>query len=422
MRTLGLLLTVAGAVGSAPGKLYLTEFGRQILARTDQVVEARVVFLQPAFRGITTARLEVIDRLDGYDRAQQITLMYVDDLTAPDAFGASLRRSSVTFRRGTAKGGAKISRGDERSNRKGARRTGVRLAKGEQGIFFLRRKGVTYSLLNLIAAADPRYAAKRKRLKEVFSIEAIPALDRRVRRAKEFFFGGLAEKQDWARGNSAREVANLAKRFPESFLPADAKRLAALLRREEQRPIRFWLERALGALDPEAALAYATQAEVAERERFSDRLQRERERIDKLQVASLKAADVYTAGKTYGRAATGLVALYLEDPFAVVRERAAQTLGEFGGPSARVALRDALAKEQDGSAARAMIFALGNRKDAEAVGLIARRLEDEALEIGAIHALGRIGTRAARKALQAHRAKRTGPVGELIDGILNRGG
>ena len=68
-----------------------------------------------------------------------------------------------------------------------------------------------------------------------------------------------------------------------------------------------------------------------------------------------------------------------------------------------------------------MIFALGSRKDAEAVPIIAPRLDDVVLEMGAIHALARIGTPAARKALLAHRAKRKDSVGELIDGILKRG-
>jgi len=420
MRTLGILLAVAAVADSAPGKLYLTEFGRQVLVRTDQVIEARVVALQPPFRGITTAHLEVMERLEGYDRATRITLMYVDDLTAPDAFGASVSRSTVTFRRGREKG-TKINRGSEQSNKKGARRAGVRLAKGEHGLFFLRRKGATYSLLNLIPAADPRYKAKRERLVAIFRIEGIVALDKRAKHAKEFFLGGLSDKQDWARGNSAREIAHLAKRFPTTFSSAETKRLATLLGHEQQPPIRFWLERALKVLDPEAALAYATKAERTERNLASDRLQRERERIDRLRVPELKAADVYSAGKTYGRAATGLVALYLADPSAVVRERAAKTLGEFGGPSGRVALRDALKKEQDKNAAGAMIFALGLRKDAEAVPIIVAWLDDVALEMGAIHALARIGTPAARKALRAHRAKRKDSVGELIDGILKRG-
>ena len=99
MRALGCLLVFSCGVFAGPGRYYMTDFGRRVLARTDQIVEATVIKIQPAFRGITTARLKVLRHLSGFDQKPVILLMYVDDLTAPDAFGSTLERSSVNYER-----------------------------------------------------------------------------------------------------------------------------------------------------------------------------------------------------------------------------------------------------------------------------------------------------------------------------------
>ncbi|MHC4941144.1 MAG: HEAT repeat domain-containing protein [Planctomycetota bacterium] len=414
LRALACILVGTAAVSASPGKHYLTEFGRRILARADQVVEASVSSVQPAFRGITTARLKVIRRLDGFDRKTELVVMYVDDLTAPDAFGARLERSKVAFRK---KGATKDTKDEQKGEIKGGR-TGVRLARGETGLFFLARKGATYSMMNLIPAADPLYKAKRARLDEIFKIEGVPALDLRVKRAKAIFLDSLGSKNDWLRGNSAREVLVLAARYPDVFTRPEAERLVRLMRDEKQPPIRAALERTVRILDPDAALAFAQRAEEAERKKFGERLARERERIDKLKVPELKATDIYRVGRIMGRAATGLVALYLDDEEALVRERAAQTLAEFGGPSCRVALRDALEDEKNPAVAGAMIFALGAQADPDAVGLLGKRLADPKLERTTIHALARIGTVAAREALAKHKVVASAPVAELIGTLL----
>ena len=413
-----LLVTSASA---APRKWYLTDLGRRVLAKTDQIVEARVVAVRDAFRGITTAHLQVLERFDGFDRSKVIVLMYVDDLTAPDAFAAKLQRSTVKYsptRRSGDKPKASNKNEEKAKGIKAGRRRGVRLAVGEEGLFFLRRKGASYQLLNLIQRADPLYKAKRERLAAIIKLENVPAAHLRTRRAKELFFATIADKDVWVRGNSSREVASLARQFPSLFNEAEKKRLVTLLKAERERPIQRSLELAVRALDPSAALAFAADAERKDRERFSERLRRERERIDKLKLPAIKASDIYRTGRNFGRAATGLVALYLVDPEAIVRERAAQTLAEFGGPSCRVALRDALSKETDVNVAGALVYACGFKRDPEAVALIAARLDDVKLEANAINALGRIGTREAHAALRKHRKKSTGAIAELIDSLL----
>ena len=54
-RTLITLLLLTGIGQAAPGRHYLTDFGRRVLARTDLIVDARVGSVQATFRGITTA-------------------------------------------------------------------------------------------------------------------------------------------------------------------------------------------------------------------------------------------------------------------------------------------------------------------------------------------------------------------------------
>jgi hypothetical protein len=415
LRALACILVGAAAASATPGKHYLTEFGRRILARSDQVVEASVTGVQPAFRGITTARLKVIRRLDGFDRNAELVVMYVDDLTAPDAFGSTLQRSRVAFRK---KGAPTTDTKDKQKGTIKGGRTGVRLAHGETGLFFLLRKGATYSMLNLIPAADPLYKVKRARLDEILKIEGVPALDLRVKRAKAVFLDSLSSKQEWLRGNSARELMMLAAKYPDVFTKPESDRLVRLMRDEKQAPIRAALERTVRVLDPEAALQFAQRAEEAERKKFEDRLSRERERIDKLKVPELKATDIYRVGRILGRAATGLVALYLTDSEALVRERAAQTLAEFGGPSCRVALRDALETEKNLVVAGAMVFALGAQGDPDAVELLVARLAEPKLERTAVHALARIGTVPAREALAKHQVNASAGVAELIGTLL----
>ena len=98
MRPLCLLLLALPAAGQ-PGYVYATEFGRRILSRTDQIVEAKVVKIMPPFRGVTTVRLDVTERLSGYDREKTIVLLYIEDYVAPDAFTATLDSSTVRYER-----------------------------------------------------------------------------------------------------------------------------------------------------------------------------------------------------------------------------------------------------------------------------------------------------------------------------------
>jgi len=439
-RFLLILLALGASAHAAPGRLYLTEFGRRILVKTDQIVEARVAAVQPAFRGITTARLSVSERLEGFDEGREIVLMYVDDLTAPDAFGSTLERSSVHYER-RRKAGLKKYLGDLSSGRLpkaeqeiGARKTrqsterdattgpirrvGVRLAKGEEGMFFLKRRGATYTLIGLVPRRDPLYEQKRERLREVLRIEAILAFEARATHAKRFYMRALDETDPWLRGNAAREIVSLSLRYSTFFRRAEIARLSELLFKEREPPIQALLERAVRALDPKAGMAYAVKAEQRERERFEHALRTERERLDAIKIPDLRAADLARAGQRYGRAATVLLSVYLTDKSPLVRERAAHSLAEHGGPSCRAALREALERETDRQAASALIYACGVKSDPDAVALLEKRLAEPALSRLATHALARIGTPSARKALERHRARVDEATAETIDAIL----
>ena len=437
MRALGCLLVLCGGLLAGP-RYYMTDFGRRVLARTDQIVEAKVVRVLPRFRGITTAKLQVTRHISGYDKSTTLLLMYVDDLTAPDAFDSTLERSSVSYERrrkdGLKKAVEDLSQGKlpkpeekltgkkttSKSREKGgtvkAGQAGVRLAQGESALFFLARGDRAYSLVGMVPAADPLFKNKRGRLEQVIKLER-GALDLRATQLKRFFLGSLAHPNDWERGNSAREILSLATRFPDVFSKAEAKQLTTQLLREKEIPIQAALERAVRAIDPQAAMAFAKNAEERERKRFQKQLNAERDRLDKLKLPQLKANDVYRTGRMYGRAATGLVALYLSDEEPLVRERAAQALAEFGGPSCRLALREALAVERNDDAAAAMIYACGVKSDPKAVPMITERLQSEEVEHIAIQALARIGGPDARTALEKHKAK-GGEIAILIDSLL----
>ena len=439
MKTLGilsvLLFSFSVASQAAPRRYYVTEFGRRVLAESDQIVVARVGHIQRAFRGITTAHLVVTERLHGFDREPKLVLMYVEDLVAPDAFGSRLESSTVQFERRRREGLLRFMRGV--SDSKGSQLTaprrvggeiqtdptagvsrgetpGFRLATKDEGLFFLRRKGATYSLVGFVPARDPLYQAKHDRIEEVLRLEAIPALDVRARDAKHYFLRSLDSADAWKRGNAAREIMSLAVRSPELFKRAESQRLVRLLHAEQDPRIAARLERAVRAVAPEAAFAYAVQAEAEERERHRSALNEARVRIDSLRDESLRAADLYAVAASRGRAATVLVSVYLTDESAVVRERAARALAEFGGPSARTPLREALAIETEPAVTRALVFASGASQDPRAVPVLVKRIDEPGLERPVLYALANIGTPQATRAIDAHSADASPEARDLI--------
>jgi len=420
---------IAGTAWAQSGRIHVTEFGRRVLGRTDLVVDARVKSVRPPFRGVSTARLEVDERLRGFDTNREIVLLFMEDYVAPDAFTATLERSTVRYERkrkealepdepeGTSSREVKRAK-EEIPGASGARGVGVRLAKGEEGLFFLRRQGHAYRLVGFVATRDPLYRVKRRRLIDVLRIEDVAAFDVRVEDAKRFYLKGLASRNVWERANSARELMALAARFGKAFTEEETRRMARFLFKEQEPPILAALERAVRAIDPEMAMAFAEAEEERARVQYADALERERKLIDANAVPELRAADVVRLAQRYGRAATAVVASYLDDGSALVRERAAQALAELGGPSGRAPLRAALRTERDTNAATAMIYACGVKGDPSAVDVLESRLDEEALRRPALHALARIGTPGARAALEGYRKRADKATAELIDSLL----
>jgi hypothetical protein len=440
MRVLLCSLLLALPAAGQPGRAYLTELGRRVLARSDQIAEARVVKVLPPFRGISTAQLEMSARLSGYDRERILVLLYVEDYLAPDAFTATLDSSTIQYERERRAGlekylsdiaGLKLPKAEQRvtgaresqANREqtpapGRGTSGVRLAVGEEGIFFLRRQSTSYALVGLVPRRDPLYESKRARLTEVIALESIPALDRRAENAKHLFLEALGAEDVWVRANSARELAALAGRYRGLFSDADAGKLATLLVAERDPAIRASLERAAGAVDRKLAERYAKEAEERGRERFGASLEAEAKLLEATRMPELRATDLMRVARTYGRAATKLLESHLADRDAIVREYAAHGLAEQGSPSADGALRQALAREGDTDAAMAMIYALGIHADPEAVPVLSGRLADAALERAAIHALARVGTPEARLALEKHAKVASAEAQDLIASLI----
>jgi hypothetical protein len=440
MRVLLWSLLLALPATGQPGRAYLTELGRRVLARSDQIVEARVSKVLPPFRGISTAHLEVSARLSGYDREKILVLLYVEDYVAPDAFTATLDSSTVQYERERRKGlekylkdiaGLKLPKPEDRmtgaresqANREqtpapGRGTAGVRHAEGEEGVFFLRRQSTSYALVGLVPRRDALYESKLARLKDVIALEAIPAFDRRAENGKHMFMGALDTEDVWMRANSARELAALAGRYRDLFSDADAERLATLLVEEKDPAIRASLERAASAVDRKLAERYAREAEERGLERFGASLEAEAKLLEATRMPELRATDLMRVARTYGRAATQLLASYLADREAIVREYAAHGLAEQGAPSADGALRQALTKEGDRDAAMAMIYALGVHADPEAVPVLAGRLGDPALERASIHALARVATPAARAALEKHAKGASAETQDLIESLI----
>ncbi len=439
MRAL-LLLVIALPAAAEPGRPYATELGRRVLARSDLIVEARVGKIAPPFRGVSTARLEVSERLSGYDREKTLVLLCIEDYVAPDAFTATLDTSRVQYERAQRSalerdlrdlaglpptrdgerltGAREMDAGREQTQGPGRGTPGVRLAEGEEGIFFLRRQSSSHALVGLVPRRDPYYEAKLARLKDVLALEQIPVLDRRAENAKHLFLAAADAEDPWLRANSARETASLALRYPQAFAEADVERLAALLVQEQDPAVRASLERAAGAVDRKLAARYAREAEDRGLARHAASLEAERKLLEATRMAELRATDLTRVARTYGRAATQLLASFLRDPDAIVREYAAHALAEQGAPSADPLLREALRKEQDPDASMAMIYALGVHADAESVAVLAERLRDAPFERAAVHALARVGTPEARDALEAHARTASAETQDLIASLI----
>jgi len=418
MRTLasGMVLLLATASVSGQGSVaYVSAFGRRILSQCQQIVEGSVSRVLPPFRGVSTARLRVEHKLRGYDRARELTLFYIEDYLPPDAFQSTLERGSLRYRRRREKGATREQAGGLDARGRG---TGVRLAAGQAGLFFLKRKGLAYSLIAFLPAKDPLYRTKRQRLVEILRLESIVALDLRVRAAKEFFLAALADPNPWGRGNAARELLGLATRFRDSFSGEDAHALMKRLAAEQEVRIRSSLERAVRALDPHLVVAFERAEERKASKQFAGSIEEERARLQAIRIPELRAAGLAGVARRYRRAATPLLAGFLADPAPIVRERAAQALAASGSLTAQAPLRKALARERNRNATAAMIYACGMNQDAEAIPLLERRLGAPDLEVPALQALARIGTPAAESVLRSHRKQASAEIRRLIDDLL----
>ena len=435
-------LLLTGPAAASPSGGYVTQLGQRVLALCDKVALAEVSAVNPPFRGVTTARLTILEELGGLDRPRKtLTLMYISDYLAPDAIRSTFEEGSVTFRpkrsdrlrRATANLGenegesratgntsettstrteAPSTPGDDRGEQ------GVRLLKGERGMFFLRKRGASYALIGFIPSHDPRFDRKRKRLEQVLAIEAIGSRQSRIRAAQSVYIKGLSASDVWDRGNAAREIEALARQYAAAF-NADARQfLAERLYGEKDPTIAAALERAVRSVAPQEAMEYAVEAEERERKTYAKALAKEEQFLASKKAPELRAADLIRLANRYGRAATEILCRHLTDPDALIRESAAGALARNGGPSCRPKLRAALAVEKDENAARAMIHTLGVKSDTEALPLIAQRLQDAALEQTAVQAIGRIGTEEAWNLLSRHRNSASAPARAMIDSLL----
>ena len=440
MRTLALLILlapVADAIG--PGR-YVTQLGQRVLALSDLVAIGEVDAVNPPFRGVTTARIKIEKRLSGLDQSRVVTLMYISDYLAPDAIKSTFEEGTLTFRPKRSKrlknalkgldgadseeratGSAVVSDSSKNTAKtpgENQRARGVRLLKGERGIFFLHRRGASYALIGFIPERDARFERKRNRLDEVIAIESITTLDSRVRASQSLYLKGLRATDIWERGNAAREIEALTQRYARRFNAKQRRYLAERLYVERDPTIASALERAVRAVAPDEAFAYAIEAEERERETYAKALEREEKFLASNKVVELRAADLLRLASRYGRAATELLCRHLGDAEPIIRESAAGALSREGGPSCRPLLRQALAKETDPDAARAMIHTLGVKSDPESVDVIARRLRDTELEQAAVQALGRIGTEEALAALRRCRPNASPSAASQIDSLL----
>ncbi len=427
---------------AGPGRVQVTELGRRVLSRCDAVVEATVVRVSPPYRGVSTARLKVSKHLYGYGRDASVTLMFVQDYVAPDAFSSHLTTATVRYERtrksdlaGAVKdiargklpkkrekltGARKESRKTERADGPNAREgsVGIRLARDEQALFFLRRRGATFALVGYITKRDILYESKRKRLEGVLRLEGPGALDTRLTDAKVYFLKQLASTNLWERGNAARELRALARRDPRLFSRTDGRRIAKRMVAEREPPIQWALERAVHSINPNLALQFARKAETEQTARHAANLKQERERLLRTALPDMRASDLVRIARRYRRAAAGLLVEFLSDRDPIVRERVAQSLAELGSPAARKPLREALAREKDENAASALIYACGMSGDPRAVPILAAQLGRAGREQAALHALARIGTDEARAALEKHRPRTGTASRKLIDTML----
>jgi len=420
-------LLLASAATAEPGRAYVSELGHRVLRTTDQIVEASLRSVSPPFRGVVTARLRVRERLHGLDRNEEIVLLYVEDFLAPGAMGASLEsyraRSSpqgLAAASGRAPRAAATPRQRETTGRTPyTEPQGVKLSEGDEGVFFLRRGGTTYSLVGFLPSVDPLAESKRRRLREVLDLEAEPRLDLRLDRLKRLCLDSLADADPWIRANSARELLALAQRYPGTLGPDDVRRMFDARTAAREPAVRASLERAILRADRRLGLELAADAEARESARFADALQREAKLLDAATDPLLRAAEMSRLARQYGLGATRLLAEALADPDADVRAEAARALGSTGGPSADLPLREALARERSTTAAAAMIEACGALGDEEAVPILARRLADRAVARDAVLALARIGGDAARRALVENRPADDAETARLVDALLD---
>lgn len=418
-RVLASLLLLAALAGARPANSYVTELGRRVLVLCDLVATGEITAVNKPFRGVSTARMTVTEHLSGLEPRGELTLMYIEDFLAPDAIRATFESGTVSFAPKRSPTAKRILENEEAAtgntpesarsretveDAPGAKSagSGVRLIKGEKGIFFLRRKGASFAIIGFIPERDPLFARKRKRLEDMLAIEAVGAPEARLLAAKSYFLRSLRSEDLWERGNAAREIESLARRHADAFRKSERQFLAERLYVEENAAIAAPLERTVRGIAPEEALAYAFEAEVRERDAAAKALEREDKLIRANHVPELRAADLVGLANRYGRAATEVLCGHLSDEDALVRESVAGVLSRHGGPSCRPALRAALAKERDPDAARAMIHTLGVKSDPKSVELVRAWLKHRDVERAAIQALGRIDTEDAWAALRAH--------------------
>lgn len=428
-RLLPLLLLSLVPAEAAPPQAYVTELGRRVLSRSDQIVEGRVLSTQPPFRGISSARIRVTRRILGYDSSAEILVLFTEDFTAPDALGARYDREEriAKPRPGGAAGSAArgpVERRESPTETAGGsdEPTGHRFAGGDEGVFFLRRQSQTYALHAALSRLDPLYETKKGRLLETLALEDEPLLPAKVQKARDLHVAALSSDNLWLRGNSARELESLGRRFPDAFGEAERTALERRAAEESDAIIRTALERTLRRIDPARGALVASEAEAREAKRLDERLRKESDALSAIRDENLRAAEVARVGEVLGIGATALLARCLEDRAAVVREAAARALGSAGGPSAAEPLARALRRERDPDARRAMVDAAGALPSEPAVPLLAELLRDPTERVAALEALGRIPAEPARNALREARRGADPETAARIDELLATGG
>ena len=358
----------------------MTRLGREVLARTDQIVRGRVVSVTPVLHGAEVGRVEVLEVLGGRERS-------------PD--------EPITVLSGAA---------------------GTIPVPGRQSLLLLssREGSENFELVEVSPLDDEDGPARLAAFRSYLRLEAAPDMQTRLLELRRYLAQAVLSDDRWTRWNAAREYDALAADLPGSLLEEDRAPLARAFEAAKERALKDLLEHALSACPAPRSKASPAAPGPSSRSPAALAEFSKRYRTPGAPAAARRECVLEAALQLQGDAAP-LCRSAMGDADPAVREAAIAAAGQFRMSGLGAEVAKTLANDPSPAVRRTAALAAGYLKASEAVASLALMAKDAGpASRDAAFALARIRDPASVTALQTLRDETRDPDrAQLLDFLLS---